>query len=395
MQIQYGYGDNDWRDLLTSYNGKSISYDKIGNPLEVRNSANTLLRQYTWKHGRQLATLSENGTTWNFTYASDGLRTQRTDGQTTYSYIYTGDKLSHMTAGGNQLHFFYDAGGAPMTVIYNGTTYYYVTNLQGDVIAILNGSGAAVVEYAYDAWGNPLSTTGTMAATLGAHNPLRYRSYVFDSETGLYYLQSRYYDPEVGRFINADAFISTGQGLLDNNMFAYCLNNPINYADQNGYEPKEAVDVDGDGIIDYYVYSYTYTVGILFWKKQYTGYVYIFVGKSTDYFEDPSNHPDGFNSETDLLVGDYTSSDNPNMYAYRADLTRKQNRSSILECLLQYDEDFNTAWNRTLESLLVEWKEHKRYAFASDRAKNVDFDNAEEGKDAWYYAKKAWDAVFN
>ncbi len=88
--------------------------------------------------------------------------------------------------------------------------------------------------YTHDAWGNVLSTTGSMASTLGLNNPLRYRGYIYDRETGLYYLQSRYYDPEMGRFINADAFTSTGQGLLGNNMFAYCLNNPVNMADLNG-----------------------------------------------------------------------------------------------------------------------------------------------------------------
>ena len=68
-----------------------------------------------------------------------------------------------------------------------------------------------MVEYTYDAWGNLLSTTGSLAETLGKLNPLRYRGYVYDHETGLYYLQSRYYDPEIGRFINADALVSTGQ----------------------------------------------------------------------------------------------------------------------------------------------------------------------------------------
>ena len=178
-------------------------------------------------------------------------------------------------------------------------------------------------------------------------------------------------------------------------MFAYCLNNPANYADRNGYEPEEVVDVDGDGVVDYYVYTYTYTDGILFWKKQKTGYVYIFVGESMDFFENQSNYPDNFNKETDLLVGDYTVADNPNMYAYRADLINTRHRSSILKCLLEYDDDFHTAWDRTLDSLLIEWREHKRYAFASDRAKNVDFDNAEEGKNAWYYAQKAWNAFIN
>lgn len=74
------------------------------------------------------------------------------------------------------------------------------------------------MEYTYDAWGNLLSTTGGMALTLGAYNPLRYRGYVYDTETGFYYLQSRYYDPELGRFLNADVLVSTGQGLLGNNM---------------------------------------------------------------------------------------------------------------------------------------------------------------------------------
>ena len=132
------------------------------------------------------------------------------------------------------LSFSYDASGIPMSVIYNGTAYYYTVNLQGDVMAIVDASGTSVVSYAYDAWGNVLSVTGTMADTLGEINPLRYRGYVYDQEIELYYLQSRYYDPEVGRFLNADAFASTGQGLLGCNMFAYCLNNPANALDPAG-----------------------------------------------------------------------------------------------------------------------------------------------------------------
>ncbi|MBR2421632.1 MAG: RHS repeat-associated core domain-containing protein [Oscillospiraceae bacterium] len=121
-----------------------------------------------------------------------------------------------------------------MSITQGSDTYYYVTNIQGDVIAILNSSGTAVVEYAYDAWGNIVSTTGSMATTLGKWNPLRYRGYVYDEETSLYYLQSRYYNPEIGRFINADAFASTGQGLLGNNMFLYCNSNPVNFQDDMG-----------------------------------------------------------------------------------------------------------------------------------------------------------------
>ena len=110
----------------------------------------------------------------------------------------------------------------------------YFLNMQGDVMAILNSSGVAVVEYTYDAWGKPLTTTGSMASGLGQINPLRYRGYVYDQETGLYYLQSRYYNPEIGRFINADKYISTGHDILGSNAYAYCLNNPMNHVDSTG-----------------------------------------------------------------------------------------------------------------------------------------------------------------
>ena len=155
-----------------------------------------------------------------------------------------------MTVDAVALTFTYDASGNPQTVTYGGTTYYYATNLQGDVIAILNSAGTKVVSYTYDAWGNSINIAHSMASTLGTLNPLRYRSYVYDHETGLYYLQSRYYNPEVGRFINADAFTSTGQGLLGNNMFAYCLNNPVCNKDTAGLFTQKAFDNDGDPTSD-------------------------------------------------------------------------------------------------------------------------------------------------
>ena len=117
---------------------------------------------------------------------------------------------------------------------YNGTKYTYVKNLQGDVIRIINANGVTVVEYNYDAWGNILSTTGSMASTLGAINPFRYRGYYYDTESGWYYLNSRYYDPLVGRFLNADGVIGANGGIMGYNMFAYCDNNPVMYVDPNG-----------------------------------------------------------------------------------------------------------------------------------------------------------------
>jgi RHS repeat-associated protein len=230
--ITYTYGDSAWGDLLTAYDGNTVTSDAIGNML----SDGTWT--YTWEHGRELATMSNGSTTWTYTYNADGLRTSRTNGSTTYSYVYNGSSLSQMTVGSNTLYFAYDASGTPMSVTYNGTNYYYATNLQGDVTAILNTSGTAVVQYTYDAWGKLLTTTGSMASTLGAHNPLTYRGYVYDNESGLYYLQSRYYNPALGRFLNADAFIATGQGILGNNMFTYCSNNPANRIDTSGMASK-------------------------------------------------------------------------------------------------------------------------------------------------------------
>ena len=226
--ITYTYGDSQWGDLLTAYDGQTITHDGIGNPLTDGTWT------YTWQHGRQLASMAKSSTTWNFTYNSDGLRTKRTNGTKTYSYVYNGDKLSQMTVGSDVLNFTYDAAGTPLTLDHNGTLYYYVTNIQGDVIGILDNSQTMVVQYHYDAWGNLLSTTGTKSTTLGVLNPLRYRGYVFDQEYGFYYLQSRYYDSELGRFINSDVFASTGQGILGNNMYSYCGGNPVIRRDNSG-----------------------------------------------------------------------------------------------------------------------------------------------------------------
>ena len=173
--------------------------------------------------------------------AALGITDSSASGNTTntnvYDYVYNGSSLSYLTVTTTQFGqeptadtLYFGSG----TVTYNGTVYYYVTNLQGDVVAILDADGNPKVQYTYDAWGKILSISGPMADTLGAVNPLTYRGYVYDSETDLYYLESRYYDPAVGRFINGDALISTGQGILGNNIFAYCLNSPCNRVDSSG-----------------------------------------------------------------------------------------------------------------------------------------------------------------
>lgn len=143
-----------------------------------------------------------------------------------------------MTVGSDTLDFSYDSNGYPLTVTHNGTTYFYVTNLQGDVTSIYDSYGV-VAQYAYDAWGNILEIQGTFAEL----NPLRYRGYVYDQEIGFYYLQSRYYDPGIGRFISGDNYASTGQGIIGNNMYAYCGNNPIINIDADGKAYDTVFDI--------------------------------------------------------------------------------------------------------------------------------------------------------
>ncbi len=184
--------------------------------------------------GKRLESLSGNGLTASYTYDEQGIRSGKTINGVTTSFSYNGSLLMAQVAPGKSLLFSYDANGQAVSVNYNGTEYYYLRNGQNDIVGLMDESGVRVVEYIYDAWGKLISTTGTLATTLGADNPFRYRGYYYDTDTGLYYLKSRYYDPEICRFINADGYASTGQGILGTNMFAYCRDNPVNYTDSAG-----------------------------------------------------------------------------------------------------------------------------------------------------------------
>jgi RHS repeat-associated protein len=190
--------------------------------------------------------MTDGTTTVSYTYNADGMRIGKTVTRANYSethtYFYNNGHLTYDiitivdngTTINHNLLMSYDESGRPLIVTYDHTSYYYLLNLQGDVVGIMNMSGELMVGYTYDAWGNVLSVTGPMASTMGYWNQYRYRGYVYDQETQLYYLQSRYYDPEVGRFLNADIYPTTGQGLTGNNMFAYCGNNPVARKDAYG-----------------------------------------------------------------------------------------------------------------------------------------------------------------
>ncbi len=234
--ISYGYSNDNWKDLLTSYNGQAITYDAIGNPL------NYMGRTMTWE-GRRLISTTKNGASIQYKYDDGGLRLSKQDTTGTTRYTYDNGKIVHQYTENNgvitnELFFRYDENGAPLSVSYNGTEYFYVLNLQGDIIAIIDNSGAVVVQYSYDSWGYHSSDdiSGTMASTLGTVNPLRYRGYYYDTDTGFYYCISRYYDPEVGRWINADNgfYFENDVDPISFNLFAYCKNNPINRVDATG-----------------------------------------------------------------------------------------------------------------------------------------------------------------
>ena len=174
----------------------------------------------------------------------------------THDYIYAGGTLLRdnitTTVDGTTttqtLDFRYDESGHPYelirTVGETTTSYYYITNLQGDVMHLVDGDGATVASYTYDPYGNILTATGDLAEV----NPLRYRGYYYDGETGFYYLQSRYYDAEIERFINADSYLSTGQSFLGYNTFAYCGNNPIVHKDSSGNAAETVFDLISFGL---------------------------------------------------------------------------------------------------------------------------------------------------
>ena len=246
----YTYGNANWGDLLTKYDGVTINYDGSGNPTSWYNG--TSYSNLTWTMGRQLASITKGDKTYSYDYDMAGIRSSKTVDGVVHNYITQNGKIVRETYGTTVLDFIYDENGRPFALNYskNGgssfTTYYYILNMQGDVVALwkilLNSDGSVfesgiAAQYTYDAWGRLLSITNgygaavTSSTHIGNINPLRYRGYYYDTETGFYYLQSRYYDALVRRFINADALTSTGQGFLGYNMFAYCGNNPINRVD--------------------------------------------------------------------------------------------------------------------------------------------------------------------
>ena len=186
---------------------------------------------FSWL-GRRLMSYAKGGTTTNYTYNSDGIRTKKVSGSTTTDYCLNGTQVLAEKRGGMLINYFYASDGTRVGFKTGGKVYYYVYNLQGDVTHIVDESKNIVATYRYDPFGKILNLSSL--SSIGKLNPFRYRGYYYDTESNLYYLNSRYYNPEIGRFINADGYVTTGQGVLSSNMFAYCLNNPIRFNDHSG-----------------------------------------------------------------------------------------------------------------------------------------------------------------
>ena len=266
--MTYAYGDNNWGDKLTSYTSgnttQNIEYDEIGNPTfigrGVVGSSSWNGNAMEWSGRNLISFREEKGrggsldciyTETFYTYNADGIRTSKWNDGVSYTYCLEGSRIIVETVVDSEfeyeLFYLYDANGSPIGMQYREPsmaqdvfyTYWFEKNLQGDIVAVYNDSGVKIITYTYDAWGNFtgnwINASGTNIYAM--YNPFRYRGYYYDTETGFYYLNSRYYNPEWGRFINADGYVSTGTGLLGYNMYAYCNNNPVMYVDPDGEFP--------------------------------------------------------------------------------------------------------------------------------------------------------------
>ena len=252
--IPYSYASTGIRDRLMAYNGESFVYDSIGNPTTYRNN------MLVWEKGRQLKSF---GNIASYEYNAQGIRTKKITSNTTTQYFLDGTKIlaqkdivsvSENATTETTMNFIYGIDGV-IGFTLSGQNYYYKKNLQGDIIAIYDNNLQIIAKYDYDSWGNckisylennvfvdfdkeKSYNTDNTSLYIALKNPFRYRSYYYDSDTNLYYLNSRYYDPEIGRFINIDdisVLDITNIALNGINLYAYCLNNPVNEVDESGY----------------------------------------------------------------------------------------------------------------------------------------------------------------
>lgn len=409
------YNDSTWSDLLTNYNGTPITYDEIGNPLTIGE------KSLSWT-GRQLQSITDGDSEISYTYNGDGLRTSKTVNGETTNYYYNGSILAGQKSGDNTLVFMYDNNSDIFGFIYNDTEYYYIKNAQNDVIAIADANGTVLVKYEYDAWGRInkiISRNGkditnseeyeyrekydpdtgewktvcdefgepiqfaTKSSTLARINPILYRSYYYDKETEWYYLNTRYYSPDMCRFINADGIIQTGQGMLDKNMFAYCLNNPVNYKDDNGNAPSNVQEA-----LEAAAFLYVLSEAIKIYQMQHMP-IYIHDKNDKKKANDKRKaHKDSIDVYDNR--NKYSKSDNNfevvDSYLIKDKITQQKVCQAIIDYNNENPEDYN--WNRDIDTMLVEWDWHNDFAFIKN-GKNVNFDMGKgtDSTDKWEQMK--------
>jgi len=240
--LSYGYSTSEWGDLLISYGEDepgSITYDDIGNPLSYYNGYT-----FTWT-GRRLTGATVGDDTYTFVYNDEGIRTSKTKNGVTTTYYLNGSQIIAEETSGNVTVYIYDSTGLPLGMQYHAADYatgtwdryWYEKNLQGDIVAVYSESGEKLVSYTYDAWGNVDEFYyDNSELTTVVNNPFRYRGYYYDKDLGLYYLNSRYYDSNTGRFISADGvgYLGANGDLNSYNLYAYCSNNPVMGIDPTG-----------------------------------------------------------------------------------------------------------------------------------------------------------------
>lgn len=290
----YTYGSETWEDRLTGYNNKTITYDDIGNPTSYLGAT------LTWR-GRELESYTKGNIQISFSYDVDGMRYQKvvkTNGVETsrYDYVYSEGSLILITFTADNVsdtaRFIYDSYGEPRGFILNNTAaYLYLKNAQGDITGIVNENGEIILTCSYDAWGrvNFGSTDMahmTLAAKLSQINPFTYRGYCYDYDIGMYYLQSRYYDPEICRFINVDStdYLGATGTLLSYNLFAYCENDGVNGVDPLGYYTYKSFSTSSsNNQIKSYAKALFDAKNYPYFKINYTTFYSLYNGKSQKY----------------------------------------------------------------------------------------------------------------
>ena len=242
--ISYEY-DTVWKDKLVKVGDKNIFYDAQGNPTSY------LGHTLTWEKGRQLRSFDGN----TYTYNANGIRTSKTVGGVKHDYTLDGTRILRECWNYDEntkeyrdvLIPLYDNEDSVCGILYKNVPYYFIKNLQGDVIAIVDKDAQTVARYSYDAWGVPEIKLDSSNCQIATVNPFRYRGYYYDEDTGLYYLQSRYCNPMTGRLINEDeaSIFVFAKNPIRTNLYAYCNNSPVNDEDSSGYAVGDYIHAIG------------------------------------------------------------------------------------------------------------------------------------------------------